>query len=68
MTTDAITPYTAQIPDVDLEDLRTVRKFADRDHANIVSWNHYEQGSHFATRDATDLLISDIRGFFRDLR
>jgi epoxide hydrolase len=49
-------------------DFQSIRKFADRDHANIVSWNHYEQGSHFATRDATDLLVSDIRGFFRDLR
>jgi epoxide hydrolase len=50
------------------QDFQSVRKFADRDHGNIVSWNHYEQGSHFATRDATDLLVSDIRGFFRDLR
>jgi epoxide hydrolase len=50
------------------QDFQSVRRFANRDHANIVSWNRYEQGSHFATRDATDLLVSDIRGFFRDLR
>jgi epoxide hydrolase len=50
------------------QDFQSVRKFADRDHANIVSWNRYEQGSHFATRDAPDLLVSDIRGFFRSLR
>lgn len=49
-------------------DFQSVRRFADRDHANIVSWNRYEQGSHFATRDATDLLVSDIRGFFHKFR
>jgi epoxide hydrolase len=49
-------------------DFQSVRKFADRDHTNIVSWNRYGHGSHFATRDATDLLVSDIRGFFRALR
>jgi epoxide hydrolase len=49
-------------------DFQSVRKFSERDHANIVSWNHYVSGSHFATRDATDLLISDIRGLFSDLR
>jgi hypothetical protein len=49
-------------------DFQSVRRFADRDHANIVSWNRYDQGSHFATRDATDLLVSDIRGFFGNYR
>ena len=50
------------------QDFQSIRKFADRDHANIVSWNRYPSGSHFATRDATDLLISDIRSFYRLLR
>jgi epoxide hydrolase len=49
-------------------DFQSIRKFSDRDHANIVSWNRYDRGSHFATRDATDLLVSDIRDFFRELR
>jgi hypothetical protein len=49
-------------------DFQSIRRFADRDHANIVSWNRYDTGSHFATRDATDLLVSDIRNFFRPLR
>jgi hypothetical protein len=49
-------------------DFQSIRKFADRDHANIVSWNRYDRGSHFATRDATDLLVTDIRDFFRELR
>jgi hypothetical protein len=49
-------------------DFQSIRRFADRDHANIVSWNRYDRGSHFATRDATDLLVADIRAFYRPLR
>lgn len=50
------------------EDFQSIRRFADRDHANIVSWNHYDRGSHFSPHDATDLLVGDIRRFFRALR
>jgi hypothetical protein len=50
------------------EDFQSVRRFADRDHANIVSWNRYDRGSHFAPHDARDLLVADIRQFFRALR
>jgi hypothetical protein len=50
------------------EDFQSIRKFADRDHANIVSWNHYDRGSHFAPYDAADLLAADIRAFYRELR
>jgi pimeloyl-ACP methyl ester carboxylesterase len=50
------------------EDFQTVRRFAERDHANIVSWHRYDRGSHFAPQDAPDLLLEDIRGFFRALR
>jgi epoxide hydrolase len=50
------------------EDFQSIRRFADRDHANIVRWTHYDRGSHFAPHDAGDLLVDDIRAFFRDLR
>jgi hypothetical protein len=50
------------------EDFQSVRRFSDRDHANIISWNHYERGSHFAPHDAPDLLAADLRQFFRGLR
>ena len=43
-------------------------KLAGRDHANIVHWRHYDRGSHFAPHDATDLLVGDLRDFFRPLR
>jgi epoxide hydrolase len=50
------------------EDFQSVRKLVDRDHSNIVSWNHYDRGSHFSPHDAPDLLLADIREFFRPLR
>lgn len=50
------------------EDFQSIRKFAERDHANIISWNRYDRGSHFAPVDAGDLLVSDIREFYRGLR
>jgi pimeloyl-ACP methyl ester carboxylesterase len=49
-------------------DMRTVRRFADRDHSNIVSWTEYDRGSHWAAHDAPDLLVGDLRQFFRSLR
>lgn len=48
-------------------DFRPLRRFAERDHANIVSWQEFDRGSHWATQDAPDLLVGDIRQFFRKL-
>jgi hypothetical protein len=50
------------------QDFQSIRRFASRDHANITSWNHYDRGSHFAPHDAPDLLVGDVRSFFRTLR
>src|ERR687896_654947 len=49
-------------------DFRPIRRFAERDHANIVSWSEFDRGSHWAAHDAPDLLVSDIRQFFRRFR
>ena len=49
-------------------DFTPLRRFGERDHANIVSWNEYDRGSHWATQDAPDLLLDDIRSFFRRFR
>ncbi|MFF3442390.1 epoxide hydrolase family protein [Streptosporangium sp. NPDC002721] len=49
-------------------DFQSIRPFAERDHKNIVSWNVYDTGSHFAAHDVPGLLVDDIRGFFRRLR
>jgi pimeloyl-ACP methyl ester carboxylesterase len=50
------------------EDFQSVPKLARRDHANIVHWRHYDRGSHFAPYDAADLLVADLRDFYRPLR
>ncbi|WP_370945281.1 epoxide hydrolase family protein [Amycolatopsis sp. cg5] len=49
-------------------DFRPLRRFADRDHGNIVSWSEFERGSHWATQDAPDLLIGDLQQFFARFR
>lgn len=47
-------------------DFTGVRKFAERDHRNIVSWNLYDApGGHYAAHLETGLLAEDIRRFYR---
>ena len=45
-------------------DVRPVRRFVERDHANVIHWNTYDRGGHWAAHDAPDLLVADIRQFF----
>ena len=55
----------------------SIRRFADRDHSNIVSWHSYEQAApgggpndaagHYAAHEATGVLVADIREFFAPL-
>jgi pimeloyl-ACP methyl ester carboxylesterase len=48
-------------------DFQSIRRFAERDHTNIVSWHSYDRGGHYAAHLATDLLVDDIREFFKAL-
>jgi epoxide hydrolase len=57
-------------------DFQSIRKFADKDHANIVSWHSYgdpsavrrgDPAGHYAAQEATDVLAADIRQFFAGL-
>lgn len=58
-------------------DFQSIRRFAERDHANIVSWNSYDPGvpaggprdarGHYAAHEATDVLVGDVRRFFAAL-
>jgi pimeloyl-ACP methyl ester carboxylesterase len=48
-------------------DFQSIRRFAERDHHNIVSWNSYDPGptsGHYAAHEATDVLVGDIRDFY----
>jgi pimeloyl-ACP methyl ester carboxylesterase len=49
-------------------DFSGVRRFAERDHRNIVRWTTFDHGGHFAAYKATDLLVADIQAFFGPLR
>ncbi|GAA1330968.1 hypothetical protein GCM10009610_69860 [Pseudonocardia xinjiangensis] len=48
-------------------DLGSIRYLAERAHSRIVSWNEYDRGGHYATHDAPDLWLNDLRTFFATL-
>ena len=45
----------------------TIRRWAERDH-NVVRWTELDRGGHFLSMEAPELLIGDVREFFRELR
>jgi pimeloyl-ACP methyl ester carboxylesterase len=44
-----------------------IRRYAERGH-NIVHWTEFDRGGHFAAMEAPDLLVGDVRAFFRGVR
>ncbi|MFE3635388.1 epoxide hydrolase family protein [Streptomyces sp. NPDC059168] len=54
----ALFPAELQIP---------LRHKADRTE-NIVRWTEFDRGGHFAAMEEPDLLVGDVRAFFRGLR
>ena len=46
---------------------RPVRAWAEQ-MANIVRWTEMDRGGHFAALEAPDLLVEDVRAFFREIR
>ena len=44
-----------------------IRRFAERSN-NIVYWSEFEHGGHFAAMEQPDLLVDDVRKFFRGIR
>ncbi|HKW22007.1 MAG TPA: alpha/beta fold hydrolase [Ktedonobacterales bacterium] len=44
-----------------------IRRYAEQAN-NIVHWSEFDRGGHFAAMEAPDLLVGDIRQFFRSLR
>ncbi len=50
-------------------DFSGVRRFAERDHKNLVQWTlHPEPGGHYAAHLEPQVLADDIRGFYAGLR
>ena len=44
-----------------------VRRLIDPD-GKIEHWSEFDRGGHFAAMEAPDLLVGDVRAFFRKLR
>jgi epoxide hydrolase len=44
-----------------------IRRYGEQGN-NIVHWTEFDRGGHFAAMEAPDLLVGDIRAFFRGLR
>jgi microsomal epoxide hydrolase len=43
------------------------RRWVERDN-NLVHWTEFDRGGHFAALEEPDLLVDDVRTFFRALR
>jgi epoxide hydrolase len=44
-----------------------IRRYAEYGN-KIIHWSDFERGGHFAAMEAPDLLVGDVRAFFRRLR
>jgi epoxide hydrolase len=49
------------------EILPPIRRLAERTN-NIVHWSEFDRGGHFAAMEEPDLVLGDLRAFFRGLR
>src|SRR6266540_3210849 len=45
-------------------DFVSIRRFADRDHKNIVSWNTIDAVGHYTAHSAPSAYAGDVRAFF----
>jgi epoxide hydrolase len=45
----------------------SIRRYAEQSN-NIVRWSEFDRGGHFAALETPDLLVADVRDFFRPLR
>lgn len=50
------------------DDGKAFRRLADRVYSNIAQWTEYDTGGHYAAYQVPDLLMDDMRKFFRGLR
>ena len=44
-----------------------IRRYGEQGY-NIVHWSDFERGGHFAAMEVPELLVGDVRAFFRGLR
>ncbi|HEX7307704.1 epoxide hydrolase [Lentzea sp.] len=46
------------------DDFQTIRRFAERDHHNLVHWSEFPTGGHYSGHDSPALLAGDLKVFF----
>lgn len=44
-----------------------IRRIAEREN-NVVHWSEFDRGGHFPAMEVPELLVGDVRTFFRNLR
>jgi pimeloyl-ACP methyl ester carboxylesterase len=49
-------------------DFRSIYRFAKRANKNIVHWAEFDEGGHFASMEVPEVLVDDVRRFFRRFR
>lgn len=49
-------------------DFQSIRRFAERDHAAITSWNVYDAAGHYTAHTDPQLFTDDVQAFFDGLR
>jgi pimeloyl-ACP methyl ester carboxylesterase len=62
-------PYRTEVPTgvaVFAEDI-SIRQYAEQTNT-ITHWTDFDTGGHFAALETSDLLVADVRQFFRGLR
>jgi hypothetical protein len=47
------------------DDFKSIRAFAERDNSAIAHWSEFPDGGHFAAMERPDVLVGDLRTFFR---
>ncbi len=50
------------------KELRRVPRSLAQEHANLVYWSEMPRGGHFAASEEPQLLVDDLRAFFRPMR
>jgi pimeloyl-ACP methyl ester carboxylesterase len=48
-------------------DFQSIRRFAERDHSDIRSWQIRSGGSHYAAHNDPDVLVGDVVDFYASL-
>jgi microsomal epoxide hydrolase len=63
----ALTKVPLGVANFPAEIISARRRWVERDN-NLVHWSEFDRGGHFAALEEPDLLVDDIRTFFRGLR